>query len=178
LTRFFSLTKILFLSLFFLLVIAGCSLEKESGFNRSMQNLTAHYNILFNARQIILQKEEAMAQVYADDFSEILSVYQDTIAKTAAGSKDLEAVTTRANSIINLKEQSHYIGDAYFLLGQANYLGSDYFTAVEFFDYVVRSFPENKELGRTALAWKARSLMKLDQQKKSWRCIGYGTTII
>ncbi|MVN20307.1 tetratricopeptide repeat protein [Mucilaginibacter sp. HMF7410] len=132
-----------------------------------MQNLTAHYNILFNARQIILQKEELMAQVYVDDFSEILSVYQDTIAKTAAGSKDLEAVTTRANAIISLKDQSHYLGDAYFLLGQANYLGSDYFNAVEFFDYVVRSFPENKELGRTALAWKARSLMKLNQVKQA-----------
>ncbi|MGI4749589.1 MAG: tetratricopeptide repeat protein [Janthinobacterium lividum] len=132
-----------------------------------MQNLTAHYNILFNARQVILQKEALMAQVYTDDFSEILSVYQDTIAKTTAGSKDLEAVTTRANTIINFKEQSHYIGDAYFLLGQANYLNSNYFDAVEFFDYVVRSFPENKELDRTALAWKARSLMKLNQPKKA-----------
>ena len=108
-----------------------------------------------------------MAQVYADDFSEILSVYQDTIARTAAGHKDLDAVTTRANSIISLKEQSHYLGDAYFLLGQANYLGGDYFNATEFFDYVVRSFPQNKELGRTALAWKARSLMKLNQPKKA-----------
>ncbi len=163
----FSLVKILFLCLFFLLMIGGCSLEKESGFNRRMQNLTAHYNILFNARQIILQKEALMAQVYADDFSEILSVYQDTIAKTAASSKELDAVTTRANTIINFKEQSHYIGDAYFLIGQANYLSSNYFDATEFFDYVVRSFPENKELDRTALAWKARSLMKLNQPKKA-----------
>jgi tetratricopeptide (TPR) repeat protein len=165
--RFFSFSKILFLSLFFLLAVAGCSLEKESGFNRSMQNLTAHYNILFNAQQVILQKEELMAQVYVDDFSEILSVYQDTIAKTAASSKELDAVTTRANSIIALKDQSHYIGDAYFLLGQASYLSGEYFNAVEFFDYVVRSFPENKELGKTALAWKARSLMKLEQPKKA-----------
>ncbi len=142
-------------------------MEKESGFNRSMQNLTAHYNILFNARQIILQKQEQMAQVYNDDYSEILSVYQDTIAKTTAGNKDLEAVTSRANSIISLKEQSHYLGDAYFLLGQANYLGSDYFNAVEYFSYVIRSFPQNKELTRTALAWKARSLMKLNQPQKA-----------
>lgn len=158
---------ILFLSVFFLLAITGCTLEKESRFNRSMQNLTAHYNILFNARQIILQKQELMAQVYTDDFTEILSVYQDTIAKTAAASKDLEAVTTRANTIINFKEQSHYIGDAYFLLGQINYLNSNYFDAAEFFDYVVRSFPENKELGKSALAWKARSLMKLNQPEKA-----------
>ncbi|WP_299291411.1 tetratricopeptide repeat protein, partial [uncultured Mucilaginibacter sp.] len=150
-----------------MLAISGCSLEKESGFNRSMQNLTAHYNILFNARQIILQKQEQMAQVYNDDYSEILSVYQDTIAKTTAGNKDLEAVTSRANSIISLKEQSHYLGDAYFLLGQANYLGADYFNAVEYFSYVIRSFPQNKELTRTALAWKARSLMKLNQPKKA-----------
>ncbi len=132
-----------------------------------MQNLTAHYNILFNARQIILQKEELMSQVYADDFSEILSVYQDTIAKTAASAKDVEAVTTRANNIISLKEQSHYLGDAYFLLGQINYLSSNYFDAAEFFNYVIRSFPENKELSRTALAWKARSLIKLNQPKET-----------
>ena len=163
----FKFNHILFLPVFFLLATGGCSLEKESRFNRSMQNLTAHYNILFNARQVILQKQELMAQVYTDDFSEILSVYQDTIARTGAASKDLEAVTTRANTIINFKEQSHYIGDAYFLLGQINYLNSNYFDAVEFFDYVVRSFPENKELTRTSLAWKARGLMKLNQPEKA-----------
>jgi len=94
-----------------------------------MQNLTAHYNILFNAKELLRLKQESYAVSFIDNYNEILSVYQDTIAKTGNPDKDLDAAMEKANKIINVKEQSHYLGDAYLILGQANYLGGNYFNA-------------------------------------------------
>jgi tetratricopeptide (TPR) repeat protein len=145
------------------LLVTGCSLEKKSAVNRGLQNLTAHYNILFNANEILRQKQDSYALSFVDSYNEILSVYQDTTPKTAGPDKDLEEAKVKANKIINIKEQSHYLGDAYLVLGKANYLEGDYFQAAEFFSYVIRSFPKETKLTEEATIWKARTLIYLNQ---------------
>lgn len=150
-----------------MLLVAGCSLENKSGVNRSLQNLTAHYNILFDANEILRQKQDSYALSFVDSYNEILSVYQDTTARSTSADKDLEEVKVKGNKIINIKEQSHFLGDAYLLLGKASYLEGDYFNAVEFFSYVVRSFPEKPQLVQEALVWKARSMIYLNLLPKA-----------
>ena len=142
-------------------ITAGCSLQKKSNFNRSMQNLTAHYNILFNANEILRLKQISYATSFVDNYNEILSVYQDTTPLTTTVDKDLELATTKANAIITIKEQSKYIGDAYLVLGKANYLEGNYYNAVEYFNYVSHSFPQRADLLQQALVWKTRTLIYL-----------------
>jgi len=149
------------------LLIAGCSLEKKSGFNRAMQNLTAHYNILFDANEILREKQESYALSFVDSYNEILRVYQDTTAQSGTPDKDLEEAKAKGNKIINIKEQSHYLGDAYLVLGKADYLEANYFDAAEYFSYVVRSFPTEKKLAEEALMWKARTLIYLNELPKA-----------
>lgn len=145
------------------IIIAGCSLEKKSGFNRTMQNLTAHYNILFNAKEILRLKQVSYESSFIDNYNEILNVYPDTIAQSGTPDKDLEEAIVKGNKIINIKEQSHYQGDAYLVLGKANYLEGNYFNATEFLNYVIKSFPTRLDLVQEALVWKARSLMYLNE---------------
>src|SRR6185503_5611842 len=141
-----------------------CTFQKQNGFNRTMQNLTAHYNILFNAKEILRQKEDAYATAFVDNYNEILSVYQDTTSHTTTTvDKDLDLATVKANYLINMKEQSKYIGDAYLVLGRANYLEGNFFNAVEYFSYVIRSFPKRKDLVQQSYVWKARTLIYLDK---------------
>jgi len=156
-----------FYFLVLVLLVAGCSLEKKSGFNRSMQNLTAHYNILFDANELLRQKQEAYALSFVDSYNEILSVYQDTTQQPATADKDLEAAKIKGGKIINIKEQSHYLGDAYLVLGKADYLEGDYFSASEFFSYVIRSFPKQTKLTEEALVWKGRTMVRLNQLPQS-----------
>ncbi|MDP9077960.1 MAG: hypothetical protein M3O71_11085 [Bacteroidota bacterium] len=144
-----------------IIITAGCSLEKQSGFNRTMQNLTAHYNILFNAREILRQKQVSYASAFVDNYNELLNVYPDTTAQSTTPDKDLEEAILKANKIINIKEQSHYQGDAYLVLGKANYLEGNYFNAIEFLNYVIKTYPTRMDLVQDALAWKARSSMYL-----------------
>jgi tetratricopeptide (TPR) repeat protein len=161
-SKTFVLRRLIFLV--FVCLVAGCSLEKKSAVNRGLQNLTAHYNILFNANELLRQKQDSYALSFVDSYNEVLNVYQDTTAKSSSSAdKDLEDAKTKANKIINIKEQSHYQGDAYLILGKASFLEGDYFQAEEFFTYVVGSFPENPKLVRQALTWKARSLIYLNK---------------
>ena len=148
-------------------ITAGCSLQKKSNFNRVMQNLTAHYNILFNANEILRLKQISYATSFVDNYNEILSVYQDTTPQTTTVDKDLEQATTKANTIITIKEQSKYLGDAYLVLGKANYLEGNYYNAVEYFNYVSHSFTQRPDLLQQALTWKTRTLLYLDRPKEA-----------
>ena len=156
-----SVQKLLLLAI--VVVIAGCSLEKKSTLNRGLQNLTAKYNILFNAKEILRQKQEAYEAAYVDDYSELISVYRDTVTRNDEPDKDLDLVKQKANTIISVKEQSHYLGDAYLLLSKANYLDGNYFDAIEYANYVIRSFGNNYELKQEALVYKACSLLYINQ---------------
>ncbi len=147
--------------------LAGCSLEKESAVNRGLQNLTARYNILFNASEILRQKQEDYAVAFIDDYDQVLSVYQDTASHLATGDKDLQAVVTKANTIISTKEQSHYVGDAYLLLGKAAHLNADYYNAIEYFGYITRTYAANKALAQEARAWQIRSLVYLNELRQA-----------
>nr|WP_157799173.1 tetratricopeptide repeat protein [Mucilaginibacter auburnensis] len=124
-----------------------------------MQNITAHYNLLFNANELLNQKQADYAAGFVDDYQQILAVYPDTIAHSDAVDKDIDDVIIKANKIINEKEQSKYLGDAYLVIGKANYLAGSYFNAVEFFNYVIRSFPARADLKQQAFTWKARALL-------------------
>jgi tetratricopeptide (TPR) repeat protein len=152
-----------FLLLALIIIMAGCSLEKESGFNRAMQNLTAHFNVLFNAKEILRLKQQSYAEAFVDNYNEFLSVYPDTIAQSQTPDKDIELAQAKANTIISVKEQSKYLGDAYLVLGKSNFLAANYFNAVEYFTYVIRTFPKRHDLLMEALVWKARSQMYLNQ---------------
>ncbi|GAA4096247.1 hypothetical protein GCM10022392_19290 [Mucilaginibacter panaciglaebae] len=150
-----------------ILLLAACSFEKETGFNRFMQNVTAHYNILYNADEILRQKQETYAATYIDEYADVLSVYQDTVAHNGTADKDLEAVIFRANTIINEKEQSKYIGSAYLVMGKANYFDGKFFDAVELFNYVIHSFPTEIRLTQEAYAWKIRALLYLNNTREA-----------
>ncbi|SDP98202.1 Tetratricopeptide repeat-containing protein [Mucilaginibacter sp. OK268] len=156
-----------FLLFALIITIAGCSLEKESGLNRSMQNLTAHYNILFNANELLRRKQESFAASFPDAYTELLNVYPDTSSQGGSPDKDMELAITKANTIINIKEQSHYIGNAYLVLGKARFLEGSYFDAVEYFSYVVRSFGNNFALAQEAMVWEGRSLLYLNNLPKA-----------
>ncbi|QJD95627.1 hypothetical protein HH214_06950 [Mucilaginibacter robiniae] len=146
-----------------LLILASCSLQNKSAINRNLQNLTAHYNILFNANELLRQKQEIYAASFIDAYDRILPVYQDTIARGegTVTDKELDAVVVKANTIIANKEQSHYVGDAYLLLAKSAYLYGNYYNATEFCSYVVRSYPQQTDLLQEARSWQIRSLLYL-----------------
>lgn len=140
--------------------------------SRGMQNLTARYNYIYNANVILEDYEEALHDNYKDNFNEILPVYtapekfsSSTVLSPPVNEKALDAIITKSQAIIADKAFSNYIDESYLLMGKANYLKTYYFVAEEYFDYTIKTYPANTPVQVTALNWKARSLMQLNNYK-------------
>lgn len=163
-------SNILFISsylFFFCLAGSGliaCNPQKQNVASRGMQNLTAHYNILYNAKELVNESERNIQSAHTDNYDQLISVYKEpdeTLSQ--AETKNLELAILKANIIANEKSLSQYVDDAFFLIAKANHLNSNFFNAAEFFTYVYHTYPEEKEIRQASLAWKARSLIESDR---------------
>jgi len=137
--------------------------------SRGMQNLTARYNYIYNSKVILENYEEALYENYKDNYNEILPVYTDpdkfsanTVLHPPGDDKALDAIITKAQAIIADKAFSNYIDESYLLMGKAQYFKTNYFVAEEYFDYTAKTYQANPEVQISALNWKARSLMQLN----------------
>ena len=144
--------------------LVACESQKQTVASRGMQNLTAHYNILYNANELIDESERNIQLVTVDNYDRLISVYKEpTEATSQAEIKNLDQAILKANVIANEKSLSNYVDDAFFLIAKANYLKSNFYNASEFFTYVYKSYPDEKQLKQAALAWKARSLIQSER---------------
>jgi tetratricopeptide (TPR) repeat protein len=145
--------------------LAACGSRKETGGSKNMQNLTARFNILYNANQQFNDAQAAVFEELGDDYSRILPVYKEPQKGSSISvNRALDSVILRADAIIGEKSRSDYVDDAWMLKGRVNYLRADFFNAAEFFDYVYKNWYDDKLLRQEALFWKARSLMRLDDK--------------
>ena len=151
-----------------LLIIVSCNSQKETVANKGIQNLTAKYNILFNANELLKESAQNIDLAYLEDYEQIIHVYtepNETLSQSEIAK--LDEVITKSNTIINEKGQSNYIADAYFLIAKANYYKSNFFNAAEFLTYLINSNPSDKKLKLPAFTWKARSLIALERYSEA-----------
>ena len=131
--------------------------------SRGMQNLTAHYNILYNAKELVNESERNIQLAYPDNYDRVITAYKEPNESLSLSEmKNLDDAILKANTIANEKSLSRYVDDAYFLIAKANHLKSNFFNAVEYFSYVYNTYPPEKEIRQAALAWKARPLLQLE----------------
>ena len=156
------------LSCTFCLCLSSCNSQKETVASRGMQNLTAHYNILYNAKELINESERNIQLAYSDDYDRVISVYKEPNESISQSElKKLDDAILKANTIANQKSLSKYVDNAYFLIGKANHLKSNFFNAVEYFNYVYVNYPKEKEIKQASLAWKTRSLIASDRLEEA-----------
>lgn len=144
------------LSWFLILLATGCA----SSQNPAFQNVTARFNIIYNAERLLddyLQTEEVFVP---DDYNELLPVFRNF--HTDTDTQLLDSVIFKANKIINNKAQSDFLNDAYFLIAEANFLKGNFFDAAEFYTYVYANFPGEHDLAQLARINKARALLSLN----------------
>lgn len=152
----------------------ACKTQKETAVNRGMQNLTARYNILYNARLLLEESERNIEESYFDDFSNVLPLYRDPVMAEggrSAEAANLDSAIRKGTTIANEKAQSSYVDDAYYVIGKANFLKANYYDAAEFFSYVIKNYPQEKELRLSSLAWKMRALMQLNYMEDASRTL-------
>jgi hypothetical protein len=133
-----------------------------------MQNLTARYNYIYNAKLVLLNHQAELNETYRDNYDQILPVYlgpevDNTQLNSSLNIKGMDEIIKKSQVIILEKSFSNYLDDAYILLGKANFFNGNYFTASEYLDYTSKAYRTNINSYAEALTWKARSLMQTNR---------------
>lgn len=158
-------------------ILYACSSHKDTAGSRAMQNLTSRYNYIYNANVILTTHQQELAEGYADNYDEVLPVYISPEKydifniQTAASLPDMDAIIKKAQVILLEKSYGNYVDEAYMLLGKANFYKANYFNAVEYFDYTIKTFPNNTKSRIQSMDWKARSLMQLGKYSEASRVL-------
>lgn len=128
-----------------------------------MQNLTARYNIIYNANLLLEESSGNIEKAHIDNYDQLLTIYKEpSEAVSAAEATNLDSIIKKANSIINEKLHSNYVDDAYLLVAKSNYLKSNFFNATEYFSYLYNNYPLEKDVRQESLVWKVRALLQLE----------------
>ena len=127
------------------LMVASCSVEKNTNMSRFYHNLTSNYNIYFNANEAFQDGVNRIEDAYVDDYSMLIPVFEYSDDNAArAGTGDMDRAIQKASKLISLhsmtakpemdnnatlsdkeqefydrKEYNNWVDDSYLLMGKA-----------------------------------------------------------
>ncbi|PRY89221.1 gliding motility protein [Mongoliibacter ruber] len=129
-----------FSSTFILLVVillAGCSSEKNTFTNRMYHNTTSRYNAYFYAHNNILALEKAIKDNHREDYSQVLPVFYPIDSATIEQHEELlTEVRDFSSKAIEWHRISKWVDDNYFLLGMADYYDAEFDNSSNTFRYL------------------------------------------
>ena len=135
-------------------VMAGCSTKKNTGASRAYHNLSAHYNVYFNARESMKDGLVRIDLGLQDDYTHILPISKSTVPDAGkVATSEMDLVITKCNKLIKLHsitrspqrkpnnserykkfaskgEYNKWVDDSYLLMGMASYYKHDYHRAI------------------------------------------------
>lgn len=137
--------------------------EEEGPVYNKWQNFTTKYNVLFNAHQMIEQESDAIFHGANKNFQIRQTVFDEPVGEGDAH-KLMDSLVQKAYKIVNNKQESKYVNEAYLVIGKANYLKGAYHTSIEFFNHLLRSAAQDqREYLPLAYAWKSRALLQINK---------------
>lgn len=137
--------------------------DKEYSFR---QNLTARYNILYNAELMLEEEQRSIAQTARENYEVRLTVFDEPIANGDPHAL-MDSLIQKSYKIINNKQESKYVNEAYYILGKANYLKGDYYTATEFFNNLLLPIDGQRKYIPLAYAWRSRAELRLGKLEQA-----------
>ncbi|HJZ39010.1 MAG TPA: tetratricopeptide repeat protein [Bacteroidales bacterium] len=179
-----------------LVLISGCSAQKNTGLSRTFHNLTARYNVLFNGRESFKKGLVNIEKGYRDDYSEILPVFifLEKDAITLAG-PDMDRTIKKCSKLISLhsitakpkvkssrnlsqkqreffnkREYNLLIDDAYLLMAKAHFCRQEYVQANEIFRLILNDFKTSPIIYETQI-WLARLLIETGTFKDAYEIL-------
>ena len=120
----------------------SCSAQHNTLLSRGMQNLTAQYNYLYNARAILNEEKQVGSPT----------------------TEQLDQVIQKASKVISEKRYSKYLPEAYLLLAEAHFLKGNHFLSAAYFKYLSETYASDIHIHIKGLEGNARNLLQLDQQ--------------
>jgi tetratricopeptide (TPR) repeat protein len=178
------------------LILAACSVEKNTGSSRFYNSLTAHYNIYFNGYESYKAGLSRIDKSYFDDYAEMLRVFESSDPSTVSMcSADMERAIQKASKLItfksitakpevkdvskvseadkefmNQKEYNEWIDDSYLLIAKARFYKQEYDDAASTFDYCIAE-ANDPLIKAEAAIWRARVDSETENYSESLRLL-------
>ena len=164
-------------------ILAGCSTKMNTPATRAYHNISAHYNVYFNAKESFKAGLQRIDKSIPDDYTHTLPVFKSTLPEAAkVATSEMELAIAKCNKLIALHsiiksprrktnnserykkfaskgEYNEWVDDSYVLMGVASYYQHDFHRAIENFNYVIRKFP-GEPTRYDAFLWMARAYIE------------------
>ncbi|HMR18518.1 MAG TPA: tetratricopeptide repeat protein, partial [Sphingobacterium sp.] len=83
----------------------------------------------------------------------------------------MDSLIQKAYKIVNDKQESKYVNEAYLIIGKANYMKGAYHNSIEFFNQLLRSAEDQKQYIPLAYAWKSRALLQIGKPEQAEKMV-------
>ncbi|TPE45401.1 type IX secretion system periplasmic lipoprotein PorW/SprE [Pontibacter mangrovi] len=155
------------------MLLAGCSAERNNPLSKAYHNTTARYNGYFLAKEKMRLLQEQLQQQTVYDYSQVLPIFPPLDSATAnALAADLEDIKKKASFPIQYHQNSKWVDNSYVLIGQANFYSLNFDEAVRTFKYV-NANGKGKAERHEALVWLMRSFIKLGEMENAQQVSEY-----
>ena len=154
-----------------MLLLWGCSTQKNKMLNRGYHSLNTKYNVLFNGKEAFKVGESILEQAHDDNFFEILEVEPialngERMDKTTivpgfgrAEEKAVKAIQKHSMNINGI-QRNNKIDEAYLLLGKARYFDRRFFPAMEAFNFLLENYADSKTYVEGRI-WREKTNIRL-----------------
>jgi hypothetical protein len=172
--------KLLFL-IGFLLLLAGCSTEKNTLINRTYHGTTARYNGWFNASELIRMSVGTYRTSRKEDYynlltidplpneEEVVGLYPSIDTAIVKCTRVIQRHSMPSNDRPSQKKEEHnsWIDENWIMIGVSSFYRRDYEAALNSFEFV-RKFYKNDPSVFVSQMWMAKAQMESNNMAEAW----------
>lgn len=175
-----------------ILLLAGCSTEKNTLIRRSFHNTTAKYNVYFNGNESFKNGVKKLDESHQDNYTNILPVFTDGNVKTAKTAypsmntsiekaskairkhsitvkpkkKKSRTLSQKDREFYNKNEYCKWVDDSYLLMGKSHFYKRDFYPAIQTFEYIIREY-DDEYIKFESYCWLARVHIEMKKFEKA-----------
>ena len=179
-----------------MLILANCSVEKNTGSTRFYHSLTARFNIYFNGYESFKAGLKKISDGYTDDYGDLLKVFEYSDPATASlCNADMEKAIQKASKLITLKsitakpdskakgeltdnekelidkkEYNKWVDDSYLLIAKARFYKHEFNEASPLFNYTITA-ANDPDIRTESVIWLARIYNETGNYSESYRLL-------
>ncbi len=178
---------VIMLTIVTIVIMAGCSMQKNTALNRFRQSFTTRYNIYYNGSQAFIDGSQEKEQGNKDNYTEIIPLYPVGNKEShQLGAGNFERAIEKSEKAIKLhsmkqrpewkknrrktakdiewlsrREYNPFLWRAWLLMGKSQFQMGNFDEAAATFSYMSRLYATQPAIYGIARAWQAKSYVEL-----------------
>lgn len=174
--------RLLFLTIATVIVVQGCTNERDGRAYRIYHNTTARYNGFHYANEAMLEADKKIQELYEPNWDEILPLFIDTDESSAQQVYPLmERAIEKCSKVVDRHtmtpskrdrksmkwpEMNKWIDDNYTVIGEAYYIKEDFAKSEEIFLFLARTV-DTRDAQAWSFSWLGRIYLRTENLVKA-----------